>query len=139
MGPHQASHPGRKQSRFIALMALLALAIGSLFPSGYMLDARAGGLEVTLCTQGGNVTAYLLADGTLVQDGQNAPLHNDQSDGPCDFAFHSGPALAQFSPNAQPQPKFVAVRSPLLAKHSIAPGRGLAAPPPPKTGPPSQA
>jgi hypothetical protein len=139
MNSRPASQPKSKPSRFIALMVLLALAIGSLFPSGYMLGAKAGGFEVTLCTQGGNVTAYLLADGTLVPNGPDAPDQNHQSDGPCDFAFHSGSVFAHFAPSAQSLPAFDVVRSPLLTKHKIAPGRGLAAPPPPKTGPPSQA
>ena len=126
----QASSDGMRQRLFLWLAAL-ALAVRVLVPAGYM-PADGKGLQITLCTGDGMVTAWVDEQGNL-HKGEKAP--DGKGDHPC--AFTGVAALAQADSPAD------ALELPALASHvpsaritHAAPGRGLAAPPPPQTGPP---
>jgi hypothetical protein len=118
----------------LAALALLAMVVRALVPTGFML-APVGPhqvLTVTLCSGHGPVE-------TQIDLGRSAPQKGDPGggkshDAPCAFA-----AVAHLS---APQ-ALHAVSAPLLAFVSTetalqlsTPGRGLAAPPPWSTGPP---
>lgn len=117
-------------------MALLAIAMKVLVPGGYMLDAspRDGALTLVLCTAEGLVT---------IPVADQAPAgHNDKDPAepqhdPCVFAGHGvyAPAVATSDPVPTPWRPLGALVS--TAAYAVAPGRGLAAPPPPATGPPA--
>lgn len=109
-------------------LLLAALALRLLVPAGYM--PQGGGalsLSVTICSGLGEDRANITID-------RDAPAGQDRHD-PCPFAVGAMPADL-------PAPVILPVLAvspetavPLL--HTVAaPGRGLAAPPPPATGPP---
>jgi hypothetical protein len=121
-------------------LAALALFVRLLFPTGFMLSPdRASLPTIVICTGQGAMTVTLDASGHKVEAGQGGGDH--RSDGktshPCTFAAATVSAVA---------PVLVAVLIPQrLAQMAIAPllttqrpGLGLAAPPPPTTGPPAR-
>ncbi len=129
------------------LVGMLAIAIKVAIPAGFMVapQALAAGLTpIVLCTAQGDVTAFMNGDGQIVAhgeqghagDGQDLPGGHDGH--PCTFA---GQGTALTAPSAAS----VAVTFVVTRKVTsdldliVAPGLGLAAPPPPKTGPPLQA
>lgn len=118
------------QGRVIALLAL-ALFVRALVPTGWMPVATADGLGMELCA--GQAMAPQAMAGMKhgrEQGKQALPDH------PCAFA---GLGLA-----ADTAPPLVVVALALMPPPMLAPrglaiaiGRGLAAPPPPATGPPA--
>ena len=124
--------PGFGQA--LAALALLAMVVRALVPSGYML-AEVGAhqvLTVTLCSGHGPVE-------TQIDFGPQAPHKGDPANGkahdaPCAFAAVAHLAAPQ-SLRAVSTPLFASLSAP-PSPQIISPGRGLAAPPPWATGPP---
>lgn len=118
----------------IALCALLfALTFRALLPTGYMLEAQGGGVELVLCGAKGLQTVVIPADGRPVdkpdhsEDGKVAPV--------CAFV-----GLAAVAPDtANP---VAPSRSPWIARPIAIPAtlhrdqRNSRGPPPPLRGPP---
>jgi len=107
------------------VLALVALFVRAAIPSGYMV-AQDNGPRLVICT--GHAVAAADPGGTPLQN-------HHKPDQPCAFAgahvaLHppAGPDLAPWTTIARDT---VVFRGP-----DLAPGRGLAAPPPPSTGPP---
>ncbi len=126
----------------LGAIALLAMLVRAVVPAGYMLaEADAGQgrfLTVEMCE--GHAAAVIdLATGIEVDASKLPDEAPGKQDGqsniaPCVFAAASSIA----GPDAIAQPvEFVAT---LMAEFgvdiSVRPGRGIAAPPPPATGPP---
>jgi hypothetical protein len=121
----------RKAARraFFAL-AFVALLFNVFAPPGYMLtgDATAQPFAVILCTAQGPVA--------VTSDRGHAPTHKPSSDMPCAFAGH-GVAAAPPAPVVVGTADLSAYQSAVLRLAAdLAPGRGLAAQPPPSRGPP---
>lgn len=127
---------------FLAL-ALLAMALRAVVPQGFMLaDAGQPGhlVSIRLCSGHGPVDALVdLNSGAIVQhgdhDGQGSKKA-PQTDAPCVFA-----AVAHLAGPAAPLMHLVlmaAVSTAEFLNPIVAPGFGLAAPPPWSTGPPSR-
>lgn len=122
-----------------AMIVLCAIAARLIVPSGFMLGgATANGLPVIeICSGTGAMSIAApvdaaLPDGQAPADGQHDHGGNDH---PCAFAAAS--AAVDLVAIIHPLPISVAVAAAPLAMLSFArPGLGLAAPPPPKTGPP---
>ncbi len=126
------------QKRFApvwALLALVAISVRALVPAGYMLapSAHADGVVVTICTAQGAVDVVLDPAGAGHKQKNDTQQRN--ADAPCVFAG----AAPLAAPDAA-----IALAAPAVASASVeyvfaqlAPGRGLAAPPPPSTGPPT--
>ncbi len=119
------------------ILALLALAMRLLVPTGFMLaPAAAGGLpNLVICTGQGPMA---MPGMTMAMSGADHDKHdsNDTGGHPCAFAA-AGVAIelpALLLPALPP----VAALAVLPAFGLIRPGLGLAAPPPPQTGPPSR-
>ena len=96
----------------------------------------AGGIEIAVCNgQGPGDMMVLSPDGTLHH---NAPAKGQAGDHPCAFA---GLGIADAPPPllAVAAPAFTAPAVPTPDRVRLVPGRGLAAPPPPATGPPALA
>lgn len=114
----------------IALALLgLALAVRVLVPAGWM-PAKGQGFAITICTGTGMETGWVDSDGTLHKKAavqQGADPH-------CAFA---GLGVAMLGGDV---PVTVAPMRPALAPATVQAlasiGQGLAAPPPPATGPP---
>lgn len=121
-------------------LAALAVALKVLIPAGFMTapDPRNGlPFALVLCTGEG---------AKVVQPGEALGGHHDKDgdagkashDAPCPFAGH-GAAAPPPSPFATAKITFVAYAPMAPARVTyLAPGRGLAAPPLPARGPPSQ-
>lgn len=132
----------RKAVRKLGALALLALLVRAIVPGGYMLaaaDTPDGRFVVMqLCDAHGQaVSALNLDTGELVDVAdlpQKAPADNNSDKPPCAFAA----AAVGVPPSAIGAPALtpvVALERPVIAY--VQPGRGLPAPPPPATGPPS--
>jgi hypothetical protein len=109
--------------------ALVALALLVLVPPGFMV-ASDGPARITICTGHGAV------ESSLDLSGKSAPANHGKADAPCAFAGHAAPlARAPAAPIVTAAWTLVRASAALPASQ-IAPGRGLAAPPP-ATGPPA--
>lgn len=126
-------------SRVFVMLTVLALAVRFAIPAGTMLEkpAEEGDLPtLVVCTSAGMIT--IKADGFGIP-GKNAPAKhqdNGKSGEPCVFAavaVNVAPPL----PAVLDLPAPVAAPAPFWAAVQQRPGEGLAAPPPPATGPPS--
>ncbi|WP_414900164.1 hypothetical protein ACMT1E_10685 [Sphingomonas flavalba] len=115
------------------LLVVLALLLRVMIPAGWMPMAG-GGYAITLCTGMGAVSAWVDADGQIHKD---KPPIDSRSNGHCIFA---GFAAALTLPDALAMPvmpmAIAAALLPVALFDGGAIGRGLAAPPPPPTGPP---
>jgi len=114
-------------------LAMLMLAVTLLarlsVPPGYMIGQAAGAPTIEICTGQGPATLHL-PDGPA-----NSGKHGQANDHPCVFAAAASAADVA-SPVATIVPATTRFEAPLLAFADARPGLGLAAPPPPKTGPP---
>lgn len=120
-------------------LAMLALALKVVLPAGVMIDptaARAGQMLVVLCSGDGPETAMVGPDGALIDaDHDDAPASSGH-DHPCVFAATPAPPAPTLGP-AFAAPLGGTQPSPVRAAVALAPGLGLAAPPPPATAPPA--
>ena len=136
MNPANHRHDMRRRFGWLLLL-VAALLARSVAPEGWMpVVNAAGGIEITVCNGTGPDDIMVLSpDGKLHH---KAPAKGQPGDHACAF---SGLSIADAPPT------FVALVAPILAPDAgpaldridTAPGRGLAAPPPPATGPPSLA
>jgi hypothetical protein len=125
----------------LAAFALLAFSVRALVPAGMMLAAEpasAALISIKLCTSQGEVDAKIdKVTGRIVHgDEDRTPAEPGGDHAPC--AFAAAPAAL-----ALPTVASLIRRPPPVANTAwtstvdIAPGRGLAAPPPWATGPPT--
>jgi len=132
-------------SRYRGLaVALLvcALAMRMLVPSGFMI-APGQGVTLILCPGQGAMPMAMPHDmAGMAMPGHDmgkhpGDKHQDKGDNlPC--AFSPVGATANLVSVAHPvPPRAVAATAPTLFRIFAQPGLGLAAPPPPKTGPPA--
>jgi hypothetical protein len=129
--------------RAAALFALCALLLRAWSPPGFMpatamVDASGfGAIPIVLCTGAGSTSVWLADDGTIVEAAPEAPDHDPggPTHADCVFAHGSGALPAQVRTLALAG---LAAAAALKADpiRDLAPGRGLAAPPPPATAPP---
>lgn len=127
-----------RRGAWLHLLALLALASSILVPPGYMVARAAdGALRVQMCN---GAAATLVIPG--VDAGKGSGGGQDQDDGrsqhgmPCPYANAAMPMPAPDPPGvAPPSPQFLSLPLARPAR-GMAPGRGMAAPPPPSQAPP---
>lgn len=128
--------------RFVWLVLLVGVLLARGFtPDGWMPATNAAGqIEITLCPGSGPVDGPMTMSMDLSHDQMDhkAPAKGQASDHPCAFA---GIGLAD---TTAALPSIVAPLRPVAALPGLpnivaAPGHGLAAPPPPATGPPALA
>ena len=120
---------GRSRGAFFAL-AFIALVLKVFAPPGYMAADRPGALPfpLVLCTSQGRVSLDPSQDG--------APAHKSKSEAPCAFAGNGVNATPP-ADTAVGEAHVTAYQDAVTtAVASLAPGLGLAAPPPPSQGPP---
>ena len=133
---HRSASPvAMLRTRGLVLFALLAFTVRLLVPFGFMPHADEGGYRITLCTGEGMVSAWVDADGKLHQGEKDPSQRGDQK---CAFSALAGApampdhAVVDFVPAGAEPISFA-------EQGQVAVGRGLAAPPPPSTGPPFHA
>jgi hypothetical protein len=128
----------------LAMLLLAALLAKALVPAGWMPVFANGAISLQLC---GGWTPAPAAHHAAQAHGQQAPHHaatapsedggddaQPTADQPCAFAAAALPWTPADASAPLPPPFFVPVVRRLAA--AIGVGRGLAAPPPPSTGPP---
>lgn len=133
----------RQLSRRLGAIALLALLVRAIVPAGYMVASADTGngrfLTVTVCSGHQNVVRVIDLDtGREVSPGEapGGQTDDDSSSQPC--VFGTAPHLATPVTFAEPERVHVIAAAPAaLRPASLRPGRGIAAPPPPATGPPA--
>jgi hypothetical protein len=125
----------RRWSHAWLALALVAVLVRGIVPAGYMLSTQGQGrtLAVALCGDAGAVHQIVLDVGDPREDDGRAPAKHDS---PCVFAAAAQPA-APHAPIALAAPLLLA-QAPIVFAPAVAPGQGLAAPPPKATGPPLQ-
>lgn len=119
------------------LLLVGALLARSVAPEGWMpVVNAAGGIEIAVCNGTGPDDRMVLSPDGKVH--HKAPGKSQPGDHPCAF---SGLGIADASPPllALDEPPVLPRAKPEPQRVPLAPGRGLAAPPPPATGPPSLA
>ena len=127
-------------TRALALLAFVALLARAFVPTGYMIApaATAGSVLVTFCSEHGGELVVDLATGALSPAEAPSKESGDKKAGkaqpPCVFATAAplAPPEAAVGVLARASSLEAAKPQPL----GLAPGRGLAAPPPWATGPP---
>ena len=120
-------------TRLAALMMALAMMARLLVPAGFMpMTGADGAPTLVMCTGTGPMAMPAMA---RADTRRHDPAQGHDADHACPFAAMA--AAADFARAPLPPLAFAAIVAVTLAAvhHSI-PGRGLAAPPPPKTGPP---
>lgn len=131
-----------RRGLLFALFAV-ALAVRALVPGGWMVAAGAdGSARLVLCSGIGPIgtPAQAAADRAMAAAMPGMAHHDDapptHADHPCAFAGLGLPSdVASFDLPVPPR-RIVALAD-LQRGRSVAIGRGLAAPPPPATGPPA--
>jgi len=120
------------QRRLLLAVFACAMLLRIAIPEGWMPVTDAGGWRLTICTGMGPLE--MMADMPGMGH-HKAPAGQDQGDHPCTFA---GLGMAAALPDLPPAPDLPAAISvpTLIMLGIVAVGRGLAAPPPPATGPP---
>lgn len=114
-------------------LSVLALIMRVLIPAGWMPASAERGFSIILCTGQGAVSAWVDDKGE-VHEGKPG---DDRASHPCVFAGF-GAALDLPSLDSSAAFAFApAISYLILARGTGAIGRGLAAPPPPPTGPPA--
>jgi hypothetical protein len=116
-----------------ALLAL-TLAVRVIIPTGFMPTAGDDGMiRISLCSGMGPQTAWLDKGGHLHKEAPSKGQHDPQ---PCGFGVLAMGGVAA-DPSALEQIVHFDNSEPAQSTYAVAIGRGLAAPPPPSTGPPS--
>jgi len=131
----------RHMGRRLGALALLAMLVRAIIPAGYMVaqaDTGSGRfLTVEMC-DGHNAQAQVIdLDTGKTVDLSKLPKSGktDNNPSPCVFAA----VVAMAPPLSAAEPiKFLATHQvDFVVVRDLRPGRGIAAPPPPSTGPPS--
>ena len=138
-----AFHSSTCRGLTLALL-VCALAMRMIVPSGFMLMPAAHGATLVICPGQGAMPAPMahnmaqnmaMPDHAMAKDHGGAHKDKHQDSGDCSFAPAGAVAAMAFAPPSIIPAIADRIASPTF--HSFAqPGRGLAAPPPPKTGPP---
>ena len=128
----------RSSRALVALLLAVLLAGRMVVPAGWMPVRTAQGITVTLCSGSGLAGAegWIDAAGKLHRGAKPAG-HAEPKD-PCPFGAISAPAALPAAPALPALAPALGALIPALPL-AVAIGRGLAAPPPPATGPPHSA
>ncbi len=126
--------PAIRRDWTLRALVLLAFVTRALIPPGFMLQPASDGVAVVLCSAAGWTDAAVDP-----ARGQHATKHapgkqSGTDEPPCTFAGLA--KLATLTPDlivTAPVDASVLAPTPL----TLSPGRGLSAPPPPATGPPT--
>lgn len=125
----------RSLPRYLSLALIAcALLLRAIVPAGWMPTLGADGTaRISICSGMGPQTVWLDRDGKLHKDAPTGQHHDQQ---PCGFGALGLGLDVGPSPAVPPQSRSIEATAPFDGQ-TLAIGRGLAAPPPPSTGPPS--
>ena len=122
-----------RKPAYLALLLSFALLAKALIPAGW-LPSDKGAFEITVCTGMGTDSLWLDHDGNLHKQ-KPASTHDEAGAEPCPYAalvaVANLPDMATVPTRFRAETDLIEMRLPTATI-----GRGLAAPPPPSTGPP---
>ncbi|MBX7481691.1 hypothetical protein [Qipengyuania qiaonensis] len=126
-----------------AFVAALALLLSALIPQGYMPARGAdGAITIAICAPGLSPAEHARVQAEAQARFEAALGEDHRGDGDkdepnthCPFGVLAAPALASLAPKLD-VPQVARKALPSILTTTMAIGRGLAAPPPPSTGPP---
>jgi hypothetical protein len=130
--------------RLQTLLAVVSIAIKVAIPLGFMVGTPAGAsslIPIVLCTTSGDVTAFMDRSGAIHHSATEAE-RTSGPDGDKDHDASGCHFAGQLAALTAPSHDLLTIHFPAYAlsgptrRIDSAPGLGLAAPPPPKTGPP---
>ena len=130
----------QRAGRQLGAIALLAMLVRALVPAGYMLaeaDTPNGRYLVVQMCDGHSAAQVVDLDTGELLDASKLPGKSDNKNSSTPCVFATSAPMASPLAAAEPivfQREFAADFVIALA---VAPGRGIAAPPPPSTGPPT--
>jgi hypothetical protein len=128
---------GLFHSRALTALLLAVLLAGRLVvPTGWMPVAAERGIAFVLCSSEGPAPAWIDASGKLHKGKQDGEGHRSAES--CPFAAFSAPLDLAAGPDLA-TPAIPVARSVMGHAAANTVGHGLAAPPPPATGPPLSA
>lgn len=127
---------GRFAFKHCLLMSLLGLALltRALVPAGWMPTGKQA-FAVTVCTGMDTQTVWIDRDGTIHKSDPSKKPHDGDGKQDCAFAGLGTPGVAADAADFSAVAQAESTELPLPVA-AVAIGRGLAAPPPPSTGPP---
>ena len=133
---------GLRTPAIALVLACMAIALRVFVPHGYMVatTAPSGTIPIVLCTSQGAQTVIIDEAGQVVSPQPHAPIDqpgDQRGDSPCAFSGFGGAFAAQV-PMLFATAHWTWIRQSIVVEPQTTPGRGLAAPPPPATGPPLQ-
>lgn len=141
MAPRLSLFKRLRAARFAALAMALMVA-QAIVPNGFMPVFAKGGPTIMLCTgQGMGLQAAALPYNAspamiAIADAMDDEAQPETGTGPCDYAAASNPISVPAIIQQMPVPALHR-DMPFPAAGLAAIGTGLAAPPPPQTGPPT--
>jgi hypothetical protein len=121
---------GIGERRLAAGLAMLALLVQVLVPQGFMVARQGGHAAIVVCSGHGPA----MSGGDM--SGHPAKSPKSKPDMVCGFAGHGLGLAASVAPLVGAATHW-SVPDLIVANADLAPGRGLAAPPPPSHAPPS--
>jgi hypothetical protein len=121
--------------RLALAFVVLALTVRALVPNGWMPDGERA-FALTVCTGVDTQTIWMDSKGGLHK--QHPDGHKQSKHWPCAYAGHADASTPVADVNSDADLRLLAIREPIDPLH-VAIGLGLAAPPPPQTGPPTLA
>jgi len=118
-------------------LIVVAFVLRAWVPAGYMLSAAGEGAALVLCSAQGPIAVTIDPVTGKVSIAKKTPAKStERDDTPCAFAGLA--KIGARSLSIEPMQPMALSAQPVLHFASFLPGRGLNAPPPPATGPPSQ-
>lgn len=124
------NHPAQNVAAFFVALALFTRLLA---PAGWMPTVQGGHPTFTICSATGLSEAWVDADGKL----HKSPKESDKNSGRSCVLAGLSVSLDLSRVVAPPERQTIAALPALNQDGAFAIGRGLAAPPPPATGPPS--
>jgi hypothetical protein len=123
-------HMLQTRAAFMLVLVAVALVARATIPAGWMPSVQGDRIAISICSGEGRQTMWLDKAGKL-HDNESGQDHQDH---PCAFASVT-PALDV--PVALESLFLVLPALFILTQTAVSIGQGLAAPPPPSTGPPA--
>lgn len=128
---HRIRQFTRQQPTILFALAVLALLVRAGVPAGWMPSFAGGAVAISVCSGEGRATMWLDKSGQIHK---SDPAQSDLGESEC--AFAAGAGAVDVALATAPRPAALVDATRVLVTSSATPGRGLAAPPPPQTGPP---
>lgn len=126
--------------RFAFALAALAVLLRVLVPQGYMIAAPTADRPapaIVICTGQGMLTLPADSSHGLGHETPDKGPQRDAGDHTCAFAGAAAPLIAADLPGLSAPAEYASEAAALAVARQQRPGLGLAAPPPPTTGPPT--